>query len=137
MNPHPPPFTTLPVAARFNPSSSWAQRAQQAWPILVGKAMRRQTTTYHKLSKLMYQTSCPHVLSQPLGHIAYWCQDHSLPGLNLLCVQKASGQPGPGCPPALLTCDLKLMHELIYAIDWYDIVPPTVADLDTAWHRHT
>ena len=39
----------------FNPSSPHPARAVQAWQIIVGIAMNRQTITYEGLSRLMYQ----------------------------------------------------------------------------------
>ena len=41
---------------RFNPNADMADRALQAWPILVGKAMNRQTVTYKGLSHLMFHS---------------------------------------------------------------------------------
>jgi hypothetical protein len=38
----------------FNPHSGHPARAVQAWQILVGRAMNRQTVTYDGLSRLMY-----------------------------------------------------------------------------------
>ncbi len=54
----------------FNPTSAHPERAVQAWQILVGKAMNRQTVTYLGLSRMMYQRNASGVLDRILGHIA-------------------------------------------------------------------
>ena len=46
----------------FNPSSVHPDRAVQAWQILVGAAMNRQTYTYEILSIKMYEKKAPGVL---------------------------------------------------------------------------
>jgi hypothetical protein len=53
----------------FNPTAKHPVRAVQAWQILVGKAMNRQTVTYEGLSLLMYRRRAAGVLAQVLGHI--------------------------------------------------------------------
>ena len=79
-------------ARRFNPSSNQPARAVQAWQILVGKAMNRQTVTYLGLSRLMYGKDAQGVLARILGHVAYFCEDNSLPPLTAIVVAKNKGK---------------------------------------------
>ena len=64
--------------SKFNPHSAHPERAVQAWQILVGKAMNRQTVTYQGLSRLMYRKDAGGVLGAILGHIAFYCEDNDL-----------------------------------------------------------
>ena len=82
----------------FNPSSKHPARAVQAWQILVGKAMNRQTITYLELSRLMYKKDAQGVLDKILGHIAYYCIDNKLPALTSIVVGKGRGTPGRDIP---------------------------------------
>jgi len=70
----------------FNPTAEHPARAVQAWQILVGKAMNRQTVTYKGLSKLMYGKEAAGVLAAILGHIAFYCEDNNIPPLTALVV---------------------------------------------------
>src|ERR1700694_2212597 len=55
----------------FNPTSEHPARPVQAWQIMIGKAMNRQTVTYEGLSELMYGKQAAGVLAAILGHIAF------------------------------------------------------------------
>jgi hypothetical protein len=111
---------------RFNPSSSEAKRATQAWQILVGCAHNRQTLTYLLLSIKMFGHPAPGVLGSTLGRIAAYCDQNELPQLNVLVVN-LTGMPGESIP--LNAADIDATRERVYDTDWYDIVPPTEADL--------
>src|SRR5256885_16260214 len=89
----------------FNPTSERSARAVQAWQILVGKAMNRQTLTYDDLSVLMYEKHAPGVLDRILGHVAYYCIDEGLPPLTSIVVGKRRGQPGDDIPVDPTTLD--------------------------------
>jgi hypothetical protein len=82
----------------FNPTSENPARAVQAWQILVGAAMNRQTVTYGGLSKLMYGKEAAGVLAHILGHVAFYCEDNSFPPLTTLVVGKEAGKPGHRIP---------------------------------------
>lgn len=99
----------------FNPSSQHPARAVQAWQILVGAAMNRQTLTYEGLSKLMYGKPAAGVLSHVLGHVAYHCIDQELPPLTSIVVGKARGTPGDDIPIELAHVDRD--RELVYGLD--------------------
>lgn len=110
-------------------------RAAQAWQILVGMAMNRQTTTYLGLSNLMFGHDAPGVLARILGHIAYYCEQSKLPQLNIIVVGKDRGTPGHGIPANVNETDE--LREAVYKCKWFDVVPPTAEELDDAWRLAT
>lgn len=112
---------------RFNPTSTQLLRACQAWQILVGAAMSRQTLTYLGLSELMYGKAAQGVLDRILGHIAFYCQDNDLPVLTCIVVNQTTGLPGQAIPMSLE--EINAERERVYSEDWYDIHPPTAEDL--------
>lgn len=116
----------------FNPSSSRAARALQAWQILIGAASNRQTITYRRLGEMMHGRRAAGVLSQVLGHIAYWCSDRDLPGLNTLVVGTGRGTPGHNIPlePGVSADEAR---ERVYDVDWYNIRPPSEQELSDAY----
>lgn len=97
--------------------------------------MNRQTITYEGLSRLMYQKRAPGVLDKILGHIAYYCQDNSLPPLTAIVVGKARGTPGRNIPIDPATFDSE--RERVYKYDWYDVYPPSEEELEQAFRAHT
>jgi hypothetical protein len=118
----------------FNPSSPNSVRAVQAWQILIGMAMRRQTITYENLSYLMYNKKAQGVLDKILGHIAFYCNENELPALTSIVVGKRRGTPGHGIPTNLLEIDKE--HEKVYEYNWYDIYPPSETELKIAYKKH-
>ena len=118
----------------FNPTSERPARAVQAWQILVGKAMNRQTLTYEDLSKLMYEKEAAGVLAQILGHVAYYCIENEIPPLTELVVGKEAGRPGDRIPVDPSKIDGQ--REKVYRRNWYDIYPPSEADLAAAYKKH-
>jgi len=119
---------------RFNPSSGHPFRAVQAWQILVGAAMNRQTLSYLRLSKLMYGKSAQGVLDRILGHIAFYCQDNQLPVLTCIVVNQTTGLPGQDIP--ILLDQLNAERERVYAEDWYDIYRPNARNLRESFERN-
>jgi hypothetical protein len=119
----------------FNPTSTHPARAVQAWQILVGMAMNRQTTTYLGLSRLMYQRDAPGVLDEILGHIAYYCIDNKLPRLTSIVVGKGRGTPGQGFPGEIL--DIDKLRESVYENVWYNVYPPSEDELKKAFENHS
>ena len=118
----------------FNPSSAHPARAVQAWQILVGKAMNRQTTTYEDLSRFMYKKKAQGVLDKILGHIAYYCIDNDLPPLTSIVVGKRRGTPGSDIPIDLSTIDEQ--REMVYDFDWYNVYPPSENELKATFDKH-
>jgi hypothetical protein len=119
---------------KFNPHSNAPDRAVQAWLILVGCAMNRQTLTYDTLAKMMYRRSAAGVLNKILGHIAFYCKDEGLPLLTSIVVRKKRGAPGGGIPMALARIDSE--RERVYKTDWFNIYPPTAEELSAAHANH-
>lgn len=115
---------------QFNPSSKHPERALQAWLILAGAAMNRQTMTYEGLSVLMYRRKAAGVLDRVLGHVAFYCIENGLPPLTSIVVGKRRGTPGQDIPLNLQTLDAA--REQVYAHDWFDEYPPTPAQLAAA-----
>jgi hypothetical protein len=118
----------------FNPTSEHPARAVQAWQILVGKAMNRQTVTYEGLSKLMYGKEAAGVLSRVLGHIAFYCKDSNIPPITALVIEKRVGKPGDRIPVDPARIDEE--RENVYRDDWYNIHPPSETELVTAYEKH-
>ena len=118
----------------FNPSSKHPDRAVQAWQILVGAAMNRQTLTYKLLAQMMYQRAASGVLDKVLGHIAFYCIDNKLPPLTSIVVSLGKGMPGAEIPINLADRDKE--RERVYAEDWYNIVPPSAEELHAAYRNH-
>ena len=119
---------------RFNPHAAHPVRAVQAWQILVGKAMNRQTLTYEDLSRLMYGKSAAGVLANILGHVAFYCIDNKLPPLTSIVVGKERGRPGEDIPVDADSLDEQ--REEVYRCDWYDIRPPSEDKLAAANAHH-
>lgn len=118
----------------FNPSSKHPERAVQAWQILVGVAMNRQTLTYELLSQLMYKKKAAGVLDRILGHIAYYCNENKLPPLTSVVVGKGRGTPGDEIPMNPQEFDAR--REDVYAFDWYDVYPPSALALKEAFEKN-
>ena len=118
----------------FNPSSQHPARAVQAWQILVGMGINRQTITYEGLSLLMYKKKAQGVLDRILGHIAYHCSDNGLPALTSIVVGKRRGTPGRDIPVDLSIIDEE--REKVYNFDWYNQYPPTENELKTAFENN-
>jgi len=118
----------------FSPRAEMSDRAVQAWQILVGKAMNRQTVTYLGLSRLMYQKDAPGVLDKILGHVAYYCNANDLPPLTSIVVGKGRGMSGSDIPVDLSKIDAE--RERVYEHDWYDIYSPSRDELRAAYEAH-
>jgi hypothetical protein len=112
---------------RFNPSSAHPVRATQAWQILVGAAMNRQTLTYADLGQKMYGRKAAGVLNKILDQIASYCNGNKLPGLTSIVVGGSRGTPGTGIPLPNKR-DPHEERERVYKENWFDIVPPSVQD---------
>ena len=120
------------MVRKFNPTSTQAGRAVQAWQILISAAMNRQTHTYKSLSKFMFQHQATGVLAGILGHIAFYCNENELPPLTVLVVNSETGLPGEEIP---VSKDLNSLRETVYNFDWYNIYPPTEQELKDVNNR--
>jgi hypothetical protein len=117
------------MSVRFNPSSVRPVRAVQAWQILIGHGMNRQTITYAQLGELMFHRRSHGVLDEILGCILQYCQQNDLPLLNCLVVARETGRPGY-MPPGV---DPDAERERVYECDWYNILAPSSSNLADAW----
>jgi len=118
----------------FNPTSKQPDRAVQAWQILVGAAMSRQTLTYAGLARLMYQRNAAGVLDKILGHLAYYCIDNKLPALTSIVVGAGRGTPGSKIP--VNKSKLDALREKVYDYDWFNVYPPARDELLASWAKH-
>lgn len=112
---------------KFNPSTTAPDRAVQAWQVLIGAAMNRQTFTYSGLATVMFKREASGVLSGILGRIAKYCDDNDLPQLNTIVVGKDRGTPGVDIP--LDRDKIDATREKVYQYDWYDIYVPQAEEL--------
>lgn len=119
---------------KFNPHSDMNERAVQAWPILVGKAMNRQTITYEGLSVLMYGYEAQGTLDKILAQIAYYCEGNGHPRLTVIVVGKGRGTPGAGYPWDRSTIDED--REKVYNFDWFNLHPPSKTALQKAYEAN-
>lgn len=111
---------------RYSRAPSRPARAVQIFNILVGMAIRRETTTYGGLAKRLGYNGAG-VFGQTLGLIMTWCHKNKLPPLTSLVVGTTRGTPGRGLvTPVNLDAD----RERVYRLDWYDIMPPTTEELE-------
>ena len=107
-------------------------RAQQVYTVLVGLAHNRQTITYGQLADILGFGGAG-VFAGILGHIMFWCEGQGLPPLTVLVVNGTTGLPGAG----LITPeDVHADRERVFAIDWYDVVPPSPEELAAAAGSH-
>ena len=119
----------------FNPSSTHRARAVQAWQVLVGAAMNRQTLTYKGLANLMYNgRNAQGVLAHILGHVAFYCIENDLPPLTSIVVGMGRGTPGQEIPMDLKKTDSE--RERVYKRDWYNVYPPIAEELHAAYVKH-
>lgn len=114
----------------FNPHASREHRAFQAWLILIKHATERRTITYQALSIEMHGKPAQGTLAGVLGCIAFFCRENDLPALNCIVVRKGTGTSGHGIPEGG-----DEMRERVYEFPWYNLYPPTPADLADAFSR--
>jgi putative restriction endonuclease len=107
----------------FNDYRHHDHRGVQIWQILVGKAHNRQTVTYEILARLLGIRGAG-VLHEPLGRVAFYCRQHSLPPLTNLVVNKHKGVPGADLTDHDPTQD----REEVFQYNWYNVYPPTRED---------
>jgi putative restriction endonuclease len=122
------------MARRFDDDSerSNPSRALQVYLVLIGNAMRRQTTTYNELAHAIGYGNARHVMGDRLGPIMYWCQQNDLPPLTSIVVREDTGLPGAGfVSPAEVPAE----QQRVFNFDWYSIIPPTVDELREALKR--
>ena len=107
--------------------SSDQHRALKTYLILIGHATRRETTTYGDLAAKLGDNVPPMFVGSYLDPIAQYCERNGLPRLTVLAVGQGSGVPGEGYPGPRESIDAD--RERVYQYDWYDLIPPTIAEL--------
>ncbi len=111
---------------KFAEISTRPNRAVQAWLILVGRAMNRQTLTYSMLDEVM-NFGNPRALGPILDYIWAYCKSNDLPPLTILVVNKNTGTPSSGMGESN-----PAQQESVFEFDWYGVVPPSSEELDVA-----
>lgn len=117
------------MVKKFEDDSNNPNRALQIYLILIGAARSRQVLTYDIVSKIIGYKGAG-VISKPLGHIMFWCRENNLPSLTTLIVNSETGLPGDGLTQA---ADLNSERERVFDYPWFDLVPPTPAQLQNAF----
>ncbi len=87
-------------------------------------AHARQTMTYVQLGQLIGYH--PRPLRYVLGHVMNYCASEGLPPLTAVIVSHETGRPGIG----LTTIDdFVLDLKRVYALNWWNLLPPTDEEL--------
>ncbi len=94
--------------------------AMKAWHILCGIAVQDLCITYRYLGSKMYEgrLDMGHTVSQQLKLIEAYCDAVDLPRLNLIVMNESEGAYRPG------------NIRDVYDVDWLDVVPPTIEELE-------
>ena len=108
--------------------SSSSGKVVKTYLILVGMAMRRETTQYGLIAK---ETG---VASQAVGGLCLdpinrYCQANNFPYLTSIVVSKDTGEPGVNYPGA--RASLYRDREKVYEFPWLDYAPPTIEESDS------
>ncbi len=103
-----------------------AERAQQAWQVLIGAAHNRQTLTYDAIGELVGVPR--HGLGNYLNLVAAYCRRHGLPPLTVLAVGTHAGRPSEGYVSP--SGDEAADREKVYGQNWYGLQPPQVSDFE-------
>jgi len=113
-----------------------AGRAQQIWLILLAFAMCEQTVTYENLAERMgLSKHAARFLSQFLGPVYYYCDEHKLPPLTSIVVDVHTGVPG--WDGGFDISKVPALQRKVYDFDWYSICPPSRRELELfriKWH---
>lgn len=110
----------------FDEGPSDESRAFQVWLILIGLARNRQTVTYKILGEMLNFKGAG-VFAGILDHIRIYCILNDLYPLTALVVNQETGLPGGGL--GINDKNLNSAREKIYKYDWYNVIPPTPAQL--------
>ena len=125
-------MTTPPKPAtavrRFSIQSTKYERALQIWQILTAHAHNRRTITYHTLAEILDYNSVPFV-GRFLDPIDSYREQNGLPPLAVVAVNRDTGEPSRGYIGVSM---LNKNRERVFAHEWFNIYPPTPADLQTA-----
>ncbi len=102
-------------------------RSAQAWLALVAHAAHRRTVTYDALGELLQ--SHPMRVRSDLDPIDDYCNEHGLPPLAVVCVDRETGEPSRGNVGVFR---LNKNRERVFNYDWFALVPPTPNEIKEA-----
>ena len=102
-------------------------RSAQAWLALVAQATQRRTTTYDALGELL--DSHPLRIRSDLDPIDDYCNQHGLPPLAVVCVDRKTGEPSRGNVGVFR---LDKNRERVFNHDWFALAPPTPEEIREA-----
>jgi len=125
-------------------------RAQQIWLILTAHAVLKPNRDYEEgggwsgwgLGLITYgdlaeqmgmDRQAANTLSKHLGVVGLFCQQESLPPLNVIVVNGDSGQPGFG---VVETKGFEKDQERVWSTDWFSFRPPTIRALRAVYDEH-
>lgn len=117
------------MPAYFDDNPNRPTRALQVWIILVACAHNRQTLTYSQLAeRIGYQDVRP--LGRVLDYIWHYCNQHELPPLTGIVVNKNTGLPGDGMGDYTFAD-----QERVFTHPWYNLIPPTSTEFEEAYRN--
>jgi hypothetical protein len=107
-----------------------SRRGQQCWQVLAGCAANRQLSGYELLGDRIGMSR--HTLAQPLGCVFHYCEQHGLPPLTVLVVDR-HGKRGSGFLNMREPTKLDALREQVFAYAWDRLFPPSADELETAF----
>src|SRR6266704_1369966 len=110
------------------PTMSNPQRALQVWSLLALASMTRTVLTYEEVSRL---TGLPYDSGNVLGHLYFYCEQHGLPLLPSLVVNKGTGKPSAETLYDMETITAE--HRRCFAYDWMMHGVPSLSELQDAY----
>jgi hypothetical protein len=102
--------------------------------VLVSLAWNNQLITYGALSQRQMKYGDGGILAPVLGCIMGWCHELGLPPLTTLVVNGDTGVPGGGLI-TVADADFPAAMQRVFKFNWFDLVPPTVAELEACGNR--
>ena len=120
------PYRPCPAASTKNAGTNTPGR-HRAWLALVAQATQRRTTTYDALGALLI--SHPLTLRSDLDPIDDYCNQHGLPPLAVVCIDRKTGEPSRGNVGIF---QLDKNRERVFNHDWFALVPPTPEEIREA-----
>jgi hypothetical protein len=112
----------------FVKDSTYETPAIQAYMIMIGRVMNQQTIHYGQMCDVMEYRKSGSVLSYPLSKIMNLCEKEGLPALTSIVVDIVTGIPSYGLT-TVKGHNFAKEQQLVYAVDWYSIIPPTIEEL--------
>ena len=76
----------------------------------------------------MLGKKAPRSAAMRLGYLYTYCKQRNLPLLTAIVVEKGKNKPAANAPYDPATVSKDILN--VFAEKWYDILPPTLEDLD-------